>query len=233
MGDDEARKNPITWGIDAIEALRRDCDPNLKIIAYSNWPYLRGEAITAGANDFLSKAASGDAIRRMIRHVMAREDFPPDDPYNLGRLRAIELFVDRRGLILVGNFQTEPIYLDPASFALLHYLAHERLQGAEHWVERIGDGGGGISQYHMKEPDLWHAIAEQHHLPVHFCEDRIDTANIAQWATRIHRQLRRWHDNTRKLTLIRVPGTRKRRGEATYYTLHPGITRQHIIIHDD
>jgi DNA-binding NarL/FixJ family response regulator len=231
--DTAARKQVEAWGISAIEALRRHCHSDLKIVAYSNWSHLRNEALAAGADAFLSKAATAAEIRQMIRYVMGRVPAPPEDPDNFGRVTALELFPDQREFIVRGDRRTDPLGLDVAPFAFLHYLALERQRNAQYWVERVQCSQDSVSQYRMQEPELWKTVAQRHGVGAAFWEENIDTANIAQWAMKIHNQLRRWHNNAKKLALIRVPGTRKPHGERTCYTLHPGITSEGIIIHDD
>jgi DNA-binding NarL/FixJ family response regulator len=227
-----ARKRPEAWGIHAIEALRRHCPPTLKIVAYSNWTHLRNEALAAGADDFLSKATTAADIRQMLRYVMGRVPAPPNDPDNLGRMTGLELFLGQREFIVRGNRSTDPVLLDAAPFAFLHYLALERQRNAQYWVERVRCLRNSVSQYRMQEAALWATVAQRHGVGATFREAKIDTAYVAQWATKLHNALRRWHDNTKKLTLIRVPGPRKPHGERTYYTLHPGITSEGIVIHD-
>ena len=227
-----ARKCREAWGIHAIEALRRHSPPALKIVAYSNWVHLRNEALAAGADNFLSKATTAADIRQMLRYVMGRIPAPPHDPDNLGRITGLALFFDRREFIVRGNRSTDPVLLDAAPFAFLHYLALERQQNAQYWVERVRCPHNSVSQYRMQEAALWATVAQRHSVGANFQEAKIDTANVAQWATKIHNALRRWHDNTKKLTLIRVPGPRKPHSERTYYTLHPGITSEGIVIHD-
>jgi len=231
--DTAARKRCEAWGINAIETLRLSCQNTLKIIAYSNWSHLRNEALQAGADNFLSKAATAADIRQMIRHVMGRVPSPPEDLNNLGRITTLELFPNQRKFVIRGDRSTDPVGLDAAPFAFLHYLALERQQNAQHWVERIQTPQDSVSQYRMQESDIWKTVAQRHNVKAVFWKEKIDTSNISQWATKIRNQLLRWQDNTKKIDLIRVPGPRKPVGERAYYTLHPGINSAGIIIHDD
>jgi len=230
--DTHVRQNPMLWGIAAIEAIRNSCHPELKIIAYSTWPNYRNEALEAGADSFLSKATPPDLIRQTIHYLMGRTPIAPEDPHNLGRITTLELFPKRKEFILRGNRSTTPLRLDSAPFALLHYLALERQSKELNWVERLEDTSNiQVAQYHMNKPELWRKIAGQN--GVGFQQPEIDTSNISQWATKIHTSLRQWHNNNQKLTLIRVPGTRRSRIEPSYYTLHPGIASQGIVIYDE
>lgn len=228
----DARKHPEVWGVAAIEALRRHGDRALKIVAYSNWSDLRQEALLAGADAFLLKTATADDLRQMLRHVMQKADMPPIDAMDLGRLTRLELFPSERAFVLCGDHCTDSILLDAAPFALLHYLALERQQGAAHWVERLEEPEAQRARYRMTQPDIWHGIAARYGVSVHLQAATIETSNLAQWATKINRGLRRWHTDRAPSTLIRVPGARKARGVPAYYTLHLGIPRQGIVIHD-
>jgi CheY-like chemotaxis protein len=64
------REQSETWWVAAIRALRCHGHHSLKIIAYSHWDYLQNLALKAGVDAFLTKNATGDEIRQMIRHVV-------------------------------------------------------------------------------------------------------------------------------------------------------------------
>lgn len=228
----DARKRPEIWGVAAIEALRRHGEAALKIVAYSNWADLRQEALTAGADTFLLKTATADEVRLMLRHVMARTTQQPMDTTDLGRLVGLELFPTRREFLLRGDRCTDALLLDAAPFALLHYLALERQQGAEHWVERLDPSPEPVSCYRMTQPALWQALATYYEVSPHLREAILDASALAQWTTKVNRTLRRWHLNHATLTVIRPPGARKARGVPSYYTLHPAITALGLQIHD-
>jgi DNA-binding NarL/FixJ family response regulator len=227
-----ARQRPEIAGVAAIEALRRHGDAALKIVAYSNWADLRLEALDAGADAFLLKTATADELRLMLRHVMERTALPPLDTTDLGRLVGLELFPTRREFLLRGDRCTDALALDAAPFALLHYLALERQQGAEHWVERRDASQEPVSRYSMTQPEIWQALATYYEVSPLLRDATLDTSQLAQWTTKVNRTLRRWHTNHAQLTVIRPPGTRKARGVRTHYTLHPALTRQGIVIHD-
>ena len=228
--DRKVRNSPVS-GLEAIQMLRRTGSPDLKIIAYSNWSHLRNDSLSAGANTFLSKSATADALRHMLRHVMGRVPSPPNDPYYLGRLTKLDLFPADRTFILHGEqASTTRLSLERPSFALLHYLALERQQKAQYWVERLPSPLPSLSYYCMQEAARWQEIAASHETSIRTAQ--IPTSEIARWATKINNELRGWFDNTAKLALIHVPGSGKTTKERrSHYTLHPNISSEGITIH--
>jgi DNA-binding NarL/FixJ family response regulator len=232
-----AKRRPTTWGIPAIEALRNRL-PALKIIAYSHYPEYSEEALAAGANAFLSKEATGDELRQMIRHVMGRRERPPVDRTDLGTLTGLELFCSTQEYIVHGDRPTDSYRLQGVPFAFLLYVALEALERLEHqpepqagphWVERIPlpkTGVKGPVEYRMTQDDVWERITEKYNVSHAYREKPIDSLVIAGWATRINEPLRRFKTNGFQATVVQTP----KFDRTGYYALRSSIT--HIEVHD-
>jgi CheY-like chemotaxis protein len=218
-----AKRHSETSGFAVYRALQQSSGPPLKIIGYSMWSDYRGEAQQYGFHGFVSKAASVAEIRQAIRGDIST------DPFHLGRITGLELFVAHREFVLHGVRSTGPIGLEPSPFALLYYLTLERQQNAQDWALREGGKriGQGDPQYHMTALAVWKNVNKACGGMLQGDQgEYLPAAKIAPWATKINAAVRSWHDQSRTISLIQVP-----RPEQACYTLAPSITSEGIRIH--
>lgn len=152
IADEGRRERPV--GLRTMRAIRRELGNAIGIIGYSIHPEFGLAAEECGADTFVGKEATSDLLRQKIR-TCKDHDVISHIALNC-KEREIAVTISRNG---VSKYQ-RTVSLQRDSFALVHYLAKERLANECDWITKEDSPEKG-PHYHFEKEPLWLSIRNQ------------------------------------------------------------------------
>lgn len=150
--------NPLENGLAACEALKRAL-PGIRVLVWSYLgPQARDHALQAGADHFEARTLKLSTLLQTIKRVARNQPIltQPSTTF-FGRIVAIRLATrDRRLTAEDGADRAVTVKLKPVGFALVWYLALERLAGANGWLKP--DYPERSLVYRIEKPSIWRRI---------------------------------------------------------------------------
>jgi CheY-like chemotaxis protein len=182
--------------IDAVRAVRGFFGRRIGIVIYTGWADLFESAcLAAGADQYVDKS-NPDALIDAIRNC---KDHDAIVGLKIEDGRSVTLDVWHKGVAQPARVRLS----NAADIAILHYLAHERLNSGVNWLARGGPG----QPYHFRQENVWSAICRFH---LTRAADRWESQDIARAAGNVNAAVRQQAQLASKIHLICVPGSGNR-----------------------
>jgi DNA-binding NarL/FixJ family response regulator len=216
-------------GIKACTAIRRKVRRPTKIVAYSQFPELRGDVLARGADAFFEKGVTPDLFD-FIRNVHAGT--PPDEARPIEAVSLLKLVPAelRVRIEFVGQDKPVGFVLEPAAYALLWYSVRERLDQARDWL--VFDEKCEKSTWRIGNRTAWAEINERCGTG-HVNDTHLESEFLIQCRTKVHRELKEHHE-MKLLTVARADGVpavgRPKTGQVRIACLREDITKDVITI---
>lgn len=216
--------DPLHNGLAACETLKRNVS-NIRIVVWSVFKDAKESALAAGADHFFedrnpSLATVLQTIKRVARNqpVMTRSSTAA-----VGRVVGLRLMTrDRRLTAEDAAGGTASVKLKPVGFALVWYLALERLAGSSGWLRPEYPSRDLV--YLIEKPGVWRHICAAAGVAGH--NDVIPNTILNNWKTGVRESLRIYG----KIELF--GSSQGRPSRPPHCSLVPSITQTAINIDD-